>query len=195
VATLSIAAAVALAFGTSGQPPCVPIVHWSAAAPADLLLSVAMEESGLDPRAVRQNENGTRDWGLLQINDTNLDRLGLTPRSALDPCASMRAASRMLLEAYDGGVTDREKLRSILRALSVYHSGSPTRGAAYARRVVATAETRIIPALAGILPRAASGAAVASGAEAVAPQGDTSHPHSDNLLQEPPGWARSVSLP
>jgi hypothetical protein len=155
---LSVAAAVALAFGTHGNPPCVPMVHGRAAVPVDLLLSVAMEETGLDPSKIGHNPNGTDDYGLLQINSENLARLGLTPQSALDPCASMRAASRVLLEAYDGGVTDRERLRSILHALSRYNTGSPTRGTAYAERVLATAQTKIIPALAEILPHASANA-------------------------------------
>lgn len=151
---LSVAAAVALALGTGGQPPCVPMVHGRAAVPVDLLLSVAMEESHLDPGAVGTNDTGSRDWGLLQVNDANLGRLGLTPETALDACKSIRAGSRVLLEAYDGGVTAPEQLKAIVRALSRYNTGSPTRGTAYAERVLDTARTKIIPALAGVLSAA-----------------------------------------
>ena len=168
MAPLSLSAAVALAFGLGGAPPCVPIVDGRAAVPVDLLLSVAMEESGLDPGAKNKNTDGSLDVGLLQINSGNFVRLGLTPETALDPCQSMRAASRVLLDAYDDGVTDRDKLRSVLRALSRYNTGSPTRGAAYAERVLATARTKIIPALATLLrkPADAPAGAAPSGAPA-----------------------------
>ena len=42
---------------------------------AELLYAMARTESGLDPRAVGHNRNGSRDIGLMQINSAWLPRL------------------------------------------------------------------------------------------------------------------------
>jgi len=97
VTALSVAAALALALGTTGAPPCLPFVNGKPRVPADLVLSVALEESGLDPARVNDNANGTRDWGWLQINDSNFDRLGLTP--AFGRLAWARRQARQFAEA------------------------------------------------------------------------------------------------
>ncbi len=73
-----------------------------AGAPVDvpLLMALAWKESGFDAAAVgAANPNGTRDYGLLQINSANLERFGLTPDSAVtDPVANTRAAASLLAE-------------------------------------------------------------------------------------------------
>jgi soluble lytic murein transglycosylase-like protein len=84
-----------------------------------LVLSIATQESGLQPEIVHVNRNGTRDFGLMQINETNFPLLHLTPASALDPCQSIRAAG------------------DLIAILSRYNSGSPTRSIGYATQVVA----------------------------------------------------------
>jgi len=90
----------------------------------NLLAGIAKHESGLDPAVVHQNANGTRDWGLMQINDANFGWLGLTEKSSLDPCLSVRAAA------------------AVLTGLSRYNTGSATRGFGngYVRRVTALAQ-------------------------------------------------------
>lgn len=88
-----------------------------------LVLSIAQRESGLDPAIVHMNTNGTRDFGLLQINESNFGLLHLTPSSALDPCQSIRAAG------------------DLISILSRYNSGSPTRSTGYALRVMDTLDT------------------------------------------------------
>lgn len=83
------------------------------------ILHDAMIESGLDPAAVHVNVDGTRDLGLMQINERNLVWLGL--RDPFDACQSIRAAS------------------DLLASFSRYNTGSPTRGISYARKVIAKA--------------------------------------------------------
>ena len=92
-----------------------------------MLTGIAHHESGFDPTLIHTNAGGSRDVGLMQINERNFGWLGLNMRSALDPCQSMRAAA-LLLQSY-----------------SRYNTGSPTAGFAngYVQRVVsAVAEIR-----------------------------------------------------
>jgi type IV secretion system protein VirB1 len=87
----------------------------------NLLVGIAKAESGLDPGAIHRNANGTRDWGLMQINSANFGWLGLTPESSLDPCRSMAAGA------------------AVLKSLGAYNTGNGSRGIAngYAQRVMA----------------------------------------------------------
>jgi soluble lytic murein transglycosylase-like protein len=72
-----------------------------------LALAVAQQESGFNPNAVGPtNSNGTTDYGVFQINSSNLSSLGLTS-NPLDPQANINAGVSMLaslLNQYDGSV-------------------------------------------------------------------------------------------
>src|SRR5215510_11629964 len=85
-----------------------------------MLAGIAHHESGFDPTIIHTNADGSRDIGLMQINERNFGWLGLTMQTALDPCQSIRAAAQ-LLQSY-----------------SRYNTGSPNAGFAdgYVRRVV-----------------------------------------------------------
>src|SRR5256885_8229459 len=63
-------------------------------------MALAWKESGFHPDAVSTaNTNGSRDYGLMQINSVNLERFGLTPDSALvDVSGNVRAAAQLLAE-------------------------------------------------------------------------------------------------
>lgn len=80
---------------------------------------IAQVESGFNPTAVHQNTDGSRDRGLMQINERNDAWLGL--HDPFDPCQSIHAAGRLLA------------------SFSRYNTGSPTKGVAngYATRVQA----------------------------------------------------------
>jgi len=119
-------------------------------------------ESGLNPHAIgvvggrleRQPVNRSeamataqalRDggWnfsvGLAQINLHNLERLGLTLRSAFDPCINLAAMQRILVECFDRAVSAGRQEQPALRdALSCYYSGDFVTGFrhGYVRRVV-----------------------------------------------------------
>jgi hypothetical protein len=67
----------------------------------------------------RPNRDGSRDFGLMQINDRNFVWLGLTSATAMDPCRSIAAAE------------------TVLRTASGYNSGSPVKSVKYALAVVA----------------------------------------------------------
>lgn len=78
--------------------------------PAELIQRIVMHESGGNPAATNLNRNGTTDFGLAQINSSNLAWLGLTPATVMDPCRNIGAAA------------------TILRSLSVYATGSLAKG-------------------------------------------------------------------
>ncbi|MGY9047559.1 hypothetical protein P775_00415 [Puniceibacterium antarcticum] len=69
------------------------------------------------------------DMGLGQINNVNLDWLGLTPRSVFDVCRNLTAAATVLRDGFErareSGATKEDALR---KALSAYNTGSFTRG-------------------------------------------------------------------
>lgn len=69
------------------------------------------------------------DAGLAQVNSANLARLGLDTSSVFEPCANLRAASRVLDECHDHALRrwyDEE--RAMTAALSCYNTGDFTRG-------------------------------------------------------------------
>jgi type IV secretion system protein VirB1 len=76
-----------------------------------MIAGIARHESGLDPLRLSQpNPNGSRDYGLMHINERNFRWLGLTEQTALDPCQSIAAAAHLLT------------------SYSRYNTGSPTAG-------------------------------------------------------------------
>lgn len=65
----------------------------------ELLHAIALQESRENPTLVSPpNTNGTRDYGLMQINESNLARFGLTPVTVLDGPTCVDAAAHLLAE-------------------------------------------------------------------------------------------------
>jgi len=62
------------------------------------LEAIFSKESNFNPMALNLNANGTRDYGMGQINDINLAHLGLTPQSAMNPFTNIDASARLLKE-------------------------------------------------------------------------------------------------
>lgn len=175
MSALGIGSALAIALACSPR-----VGSTQPAVSPDVLISVAYTESGLDPLAIHDNATGavlhpeTRedaialayqliaanhrpDLGLMQINSpANLNRTGLTVKSAFDPCASIHAGAQVLLDDYQDGATRREKQVAVLRALSAYNTGSGPAGLmTYVPSVLASAR-KVIPDLAtlGLAPEA-----------------------------------------
>jgi len=64
-----------------------------------LLKRIATIESSMNPRAINQNQNGTMDIGLMQINTIHLRRLskiGITQESLKDPEVNIYVAALLL---------------------------------------------------------------------------------------------------
>jgi type IV secretion system protein VirB1 len=120
---------------------CAPQVH------PDTVRAIARVESSFNPYAIgvvggalhRQPRSRAEalvtiealeadGWnysvGLGQINVGNFARLGLTPSSALDPCASLTATQSVLGECYARAASTGAAQHALRLALSCYYSGN-----------------------------------------------------------------------
>jgi soluble lytic murein transglycosylase-like protein len=73
----------------------------SAGVPVWLAFALADAESGIDPLCVSQNQNGTADLGLFQLNSRYLDEFSTrfnagVPIDPFDPWTNARVALRLL---------------------------------------------------------------------------------------------------
>lgn len=69
--------------------------------PPLLLKKIATIESAGNPNAIRINDNGTKDYGLMQINSIHFKRLsawGINERNILNPQVNIFAGSWLLSE-------------------------------------------------------------------------------------------------
>jgi soluble lytic murein transglycosylase-like protein len=86
--------------------------------PPLLLKNIATIESAGNPNAIRINDNGTKDYGLMQINSIHLHRLsawGINESNILNPQINIFAGSYLLSEHI------KEKGFN-LQAIGNYHS-------------------------------------------------------------------------
>ena len=161
-----------LALFTQIALACAPSVH------VDTLAAIARTESGFDALALHDNTTGRRhrprsrdgaitlattllrqghslDLGLMQVNSANLLRLGLTVENAFDPCRNLAAGAQVLVDGYQPPERGGDSQPHLLKALSRYNTGHPTRGVAngYVRKVQASAKV-VVPAIrvAGVEP-------------------------------------------
>lgn len=134
---------------------CAPQVH------PDTARAIASVESSFNPYAIGvvggrlarqprtqgealatiqalQADGWNHSVGLAQINVGNFARLGLTPRSALDPCTSLTAMQSVLGECYARAASNAAPQNALRLALSCYYSGNFTTGLrhGYVRKVV-----------------------------------------------------------
>ena len=95
-----------------------------------LLLAIAYVESGFNYRAVNINKNGSRDFGMFQINEKNLKRLGLPVKVAFNPCKSAYVAGYILRQCVNTyGYT--------WKAIDCYNKGYKAKGyTKYVRKVL-----------------------------------------------------------
>ena len=144
--------------------------HAPAVAP-ETLVAFAQAESGLDPLAVHDNTTGRShtpataadavglatsllrqghsvDLGLLQINDANLARTGLTVASAFEPARSIEAGAQILVAAYRQCQSGRNEPDALRCAASVYNTGREQAGLlnGYVARVWRAADV-VVPAI------------------------------------------------
>jgi soluble lytic murein transglycosylase-like protein len=108
------------------------------ATPFDHLFDAAGKTWGVDPNLLRafgrkeskfraqaispKNDNGTRDYGIMQINSTNFAKLGVTESNVLDPAVNINAAGK-LLAGMKTELGDRYTYHAIV---SAYNVGTPT---------------------------------------------------------------------
>lgn len=66
----------------------------------DRLSAYAETESERDPAKVSPpNRDGSRDWGLMQINEQHFARFGVDRRSVMQPCVNVRIGALILADA------------------------------------------------------------------------------------------------
>ena len=99
------------------------------------------------------------DLGLAQINSRNLLRLGMTIETVLDPCQNLAAGAVILAQNYAAQTSSAPAQVRLRAALSMYNTGSPSRGFAngYVAKVVANAGS------VAELPRSVPAGAIARG--------------------------------
>ena len=67
-----------------------------------LLQSIARVESGLNPKAININKNGSEDLGLMQINSEWIEKMQLSREELLsNPCYNVTMGARILKECID----------------------------------------------------------------------------------------------
>src|SRR4029450_1816292 len=80
--------------------------------------------------------------GLVQINVSNLGRLGLTLDSAFEPCTNLAAMQSLLAECFERASAEpgpaRTSQRALHQSLSCYYSGNFNTGFrhGYVRKVI-----------------------------------------------------------
>jgi soluble lytic murein transglycosylase-like protein len=86
--------------------------------PPNIALGVAAHESGFNPNATNLNTNGTTDYGVMQLNSSTVQTLGIS--DPLDPQTNINAGVQLLgqyLQQYGGNTS---------QALQAYASGPGT---------------------------------------------------------------------
>lgn len=105
--------------------------------PPLLLKNIATIESSGNPNAIRINNNGTKDYGLMQINSIHLHRLsawGINEKNILNPQVNIFAGSYLLSEHI--------KERGFnLQAIGNYHSKTPAYKDKWLRRLIIALKT------------------------------------------------------
>lgn len=96
-----------------------------------LLAAIAKTESNFNANAVRQNTNGTRDIGVMQVNTIWLPvlaRYGVTEAQLYDPCTNITVGAWILSQ-------QQGKYGNTWEAVGTYHSKTPSFKWKYADRV------------------------------------------------------------
>jgi hypothetical protein len=97
-----LAACVPFLLPVSAQAFCFEEAGAQYSINPQLLQSIARVESGLNPKAVNINKNGSADFGLMQINATWLNVLHLNREELLsDPCYNVMTGARILRTCID----------------------------------------------------------------------------------------------
>lgn len=120
----------------AGEALAESLCSWEGAAKRygvnpQVLYAIAAQESSLNPNAVHENEDGSQDLGLTQINSKwlpQLSKLGVTAANLMNPCVNMHVGAYLLsLKMIRHGNT--------WQAIGSYHSNTPWRRDRYAQTI------------------------------------------------------------
>jgi type IV secretion system protein VirB1 len=119
------------------------------------------------------------DLGLGQINSRNMRWLGLTWDTVFDPCTNVAALARVLTTNYNAVSAGRDPQTALRVALSMYNTGSQTRGFrnGYVAKVLRNA---------GVAQSTASGAPLIVAAAAPLPNDQRALLLAENVSPGPP---------
>lgn len=105
--------------------------------PPSLLKSIAQIESGGNPNAICRNDNGTRDYGLMQINSIHFKTLrqwGIDERNIMDPKVNIYVGSWILSEHIKAQGFN-------FKALGSYHSKTKVHQDKWLKRLIVALKT------------------------------------------------------
>lgn len=122
-------------FYTAG-PQTAGACTWEAVASrygvnAQVLYAIAHQESRHNPGAIHENADGSRDFGLMQINSRwlpYLNRFGITSAHLLDPCINLNVGAHLL-------AISMVRYGNTWQAIGAYHSATPSRRDHYAQSI------------------------------------------------------------
>lgn len=96
-----------------------------------LLYAIAKTESGLNPKAINRNKNGSVDLGLMQINSSWLPALrkfGIDQQQLMEPCISIEVGAWILAQNF-------QRMGNSWRAVGAYNSSKPVFRLQYALKI------------------------------------------------------------
>ena len=115
---ISIAVFFLLATKAYAQSYCFNRAAFKYGLPVSLLKAVAYVESGFNPQAVDYDNNGTYDYGVMQINTVWYPVIKRYWNNLADPCYNVMVGSWILYRC-------KVRFGGIKRTLACYNSGSP----------------------------------------------------------------------
>jgi soluble lytic murein transglycosylase-like protein len=98
----------------------------------NVLRAIAWQESRNRGDAVHKNDNGSTDYGLMQINSVHLPVLsqyGISSETLMEPCKNVYIAAWHLRRQMN-------KYGNTWQAVGAYHSATPALRDAYARQII-----------------------------------------------------------
>lgn len=122
---------IALALASTNAAACWEDAAHKYGINAYLLYAIAKTESGLNPRAINRNRNGSYDVGLMQINSIwfpTLRKHGLDESQLYEPCTSIQVGAWILAQ-------NMRRLGNSWNAVGAYNSGNPALRLRYALKV------------------------------------------------------------
>ncbi len=106
-----------------------------------LLWTISKGESNFNPAAVNYNNNGSYDFGLMQINSSwapTLRRMGIPWDALADPCTNVKVGAWVLAQCIrDYGYT--------WSAVGCYNSRTPSKRNRYAARIARLMGRELLP--------------------------------------------------
>ncbi len=97
-----------------------------------ILQAIAQQESGMNPRAMNRNRNGTRDIGIMQINSSWLGFLArhhIREADLFDACTNIHVGAWILGSNF-------QRMGVSWEAVGAYNAVSPDKRARYATQVI-----------------------------------------------------------